>query len=376
MHIARVRHLFYPDMPRDYFFDLSMRQVNVGNEVDVLTWNKGNHPLEENVCNGFTIFRLAGFNFSLHGMITDYPYLPNLPEKMKMLKPDIIHGESHLFLTTIQAVRIAKRLDIPSVVTVHGVIAKRSAALNFVQHVYLRTLGLWLFKNTDKIICLTKSDADEITKFGCSSEKIELIPNAVDTNRFRPRKARQKNLVAWVGRFVPEKGLDCLIKAAKIVVKEYKNVEFALIGYGPLKEKAMKCAYDFGLSNNVHFMGPLSRDEVADLLGKASVFVLPSLKEGLPLSLLEAMASGVATVGSHVQGISDVVTHERNGLLVPSENPEALANAIVTLLVDESLRRRLGQNARRLMEKKHNWNIVTSKIERVYDEVTRRVDPL
>ncbi len=175
---------------------------------------------------------------------------------------------------------------------------------------------------------------------------------------------------------MPEKGLDCLIKAAKIVVKEYKNVEFALIGYGPLKEKAMKCAYDFGLSNNVHFMGPLSRDEVADLLGKASVFVLPSLKEGLPLSLLEAMASGVATVGSHVQGISDVVTHERNGLLVPSENPEALANAIVTLLVDESLRRRLGQNARRLMEKKHNWNIVTSKIERVYDEVTRRVDPL
>jgi glycosyltransferase involved in cell wall biosynthesis len=376
VHIARIRHLFYPDMPRDYFFELSMRQANAGNEVDVLTWNKGNHPLEETVSNGFTIFRLAGLNFSLDGIITDYPYLPNLPEKMKKLKPEIVHGESHLFLTTIQAIRIATRLGIPSVVTVHGVIAKRSIAVDFVQNVYLRTLGLWLFENTDRIICLTKSDAQEIIGFGCSSEKIELIPNAVDTNRFRPRKVRQKNLVVWVGRFVPEKGLDCLIKAAKIVVKEYKNVEFALIGYGPLKEKTMKCAHDYGLSNNVHFMGPFSRDEIADFLGKASVFVLPSLKEGLPLSLLEAMASGLATVGSHVQGISDVVTHEQNGILVPPENPEALASSILTLLNDENLRRRLGQSARRLIEEKHNWNIITSKIERVYNEVTRRVNPL
>lgn len=376
MRIARVRHLFYPDMPRDYFFELSTRQVKAGHEVDVLTWNKRKNPLEENVSDGFTIFRLAGFNFSMDGVITDYPYLPSLPEKIKKLKPEIIHGESHLFLTTVQAVKTAKKLGIPSVVTVHGVMARRSAAVNLVQHIYLRTLGLWLFENTNKIICLTKSDAQEIVGFGCPSEKIKVIPNAVDTNRFRPGKVRQKNLVVWVGRFVPEKGLNCLINAAKIVVKEYKDAEFVLIGYGQLKAKVMKFAYNYDLLKNVHFTGPFNRDQIADFLGKASIFILPSFKEGLPLSLLEAMASGVAAVGSHIQGISDVVTHGQNGLLVPPENPEALANTVITLLNDENLRRRLGQSARRLMKEKHNWDMITHKIEKVYLEAIRGVNQL
>lgn len=369
MHIARVRHLFYPDMPRDYFFELSVRQVKAEHEVDVLTWNKNKHPLEENVSDGFTIYRLAGFNFSMDGVITDYPYLPSLPQKIEKLKPEIIHGESHLFLTTVQAVKAAKKLGVPSVVTVHGVIAKRSVAVNLAQYVYLRTLGLWLFKNADEIICLTKSDAQEIVRFGCPSEKIKVIPNAVDTNRFRPGKERQENLVVWVGRFVPEKGLRYLIKAAKTVVKDFKDVEFTLVGYGPLKANTIKLAFDYGLLNGtVHFTGPFDRNQVADILGKASITVLPSLKEGLPLSLLEAMACGKPVIGSDISGISDVIIHGQNGLLVPPGNPEALANAILTLLNDESLRRRLGHNARQLIVEKYSWNIITNKIEKVYYE--------
>lgn len=373
MRIVRVRHLFYPDMPRDYFFELSARQAKAGHEVDVLTWNRNSRRFEERVVDCFTIHRLPGFNFSIKGAITEYPYLLGLSSKIARLEPEIIHAESHLFLTTVQAVKKAKESCVPSVVTVHGIMAKRSTAINLAQYSYLRTLGLWLFKNADRIICLTKSDAQEIIRYGCPREKIRVIPNAVDANRFRPGKEHHGNLVVWVGRFVPEKGLNYLMKAAKIVAKEFKDVKFVLIGYGPLKADMMNLARDYRLLNDsVRFMGTFTRDQIADVLGKAAIFAFPSLKEGLPLSVLEAMACGKPVVGSDIPGISGVVTHKQNGLLVPPRNPEALANAILTLLDDENLRRRLGRNARQLMVEKYSWDIIIKKIEKVYNELFDR----
>lgn len=377
MHIARVRHLFYPDTPCDYFFELSMQQVKMGHEVDVLTWNRNKRLSEENVADGFTIYRLPGFNFSVDGTITEYPYLPSLPQKIEKLKPEIVHAESHLFLTTVQAVKEAKKLGIPCVVTVHGVMAKRSAVVNLAQYAYLKTFGLWVFKNVDRIICLTKSDAQEVVKLGCSPKKIRVIPNAVDTNRFRPGTKHKENLVVWTGRFVPEKGLNYLIKAARIIEKKFKDVKFMLVGYGPLKRKIMELTCNYGLLNKVvYVMGPFNRNQVADILGKSSIFVLPSLKEGLPLSLLEAMACGKPVVGSNVPGISDILTHRHNGLLIQPKNPEALANAILTLLNNKYLRKKLGQNARQLIIEKYSLNIITKKMEKIYYEAIEEAKSL
>lgn len=375
MHIVRVRHLFYPDMPRDYFYELSARQVKMEHEVDVLTWSRNGEYSEERVAEGFVVHRLSGLNFGINGMVQEYPYLPGLPAEIAMLRPDVVHAESHLFLTTVQAVRKARKLDLPSVVSVHGVFADRGFALNFAQFVYLRTFGLEAFRSADRVICLTRGDVEEVVRFGCPLEKIRLVPNAVDIERFKPCKEREDDLVVWVGRFVPEKGLKYLVEAAKIVAKEFKDVKFLLVGYGPLKTKIMKLAYDRGLLDRyISFTGPLNRDKVAKVLGKATVFVFPSLKEGLPLSVLEAMACGVPVVGSDIPGINDVITHGKNGLLVPARNPEVLATAVLTLLNDEDFRRRLGQNARRLMVGKYSWDIIIEKIEKVYYEAMEEQD--
>jgi len=373
VHIVRVRHLFYPDMPRDYVFELSERQVKAGHKVDVLTWNRNGHRFEERVAEDFTIYRLPGFNFSIDNAVKDYPYLPSLPSKIAKLKPEIIHAESHLFLITVQAVRKAKKLGIPSVVTVRGVMAKRSFIINLAQYCYLCTLGLWLFNNVDRIICLTKSDAQEIIRFGCPSDKVRVIPNAVDANCFRPRKERQENLVAWVGRFVPEKGVKYLIRAAKLVAKEFRDVKFMLIGYGQLRARAIKLAYDYDLLNDVvHFAGPFNRSQVANVLGKASIFVFPSLKEGLPLALLEAMACGTPVVASNIPGIDEVIENNVNGILVPPKSSRALAEAVLTLLRDEQLRKRLGKSARETVVEKFTWGRVLKELECVYGEALQR----
>jgi len=369
MHIVRIRHLFYPDMPRDYFYELSTRQVWQGHEVDVLTWSKSGKFSEEKVNEGFTVHRLCGLNFSLFGMVQDYPYLPGLPTKLEMLKPDVVHAESHLFLSTVQAVNMSKKLGLPCVVTVHGVFADRGFAINFAQEAYLRTLGLEVFKNADRIICLTRSDAEEIAGFGCPLNKIRLVPNAVDSEFFKPGDEREDNLIVWVGRFVPEKGVEYLVEAARILVDKHRDVKFLLIGYGPLKTKIIRLVYNYGLlGKSVHFVGPLSREEIAKILSKATVFVFPSLREGLPLSVLEAMACSLPVVGSDIPGVNDVVMHGENGFLVPPKEAKALANGILVLLNDGNIRRSFGKNARQLIVEKYEWNIVINKIEKVYNE--------
>lgn len=371
MHVVRIRHLFYPDMPKDYFYELSSRQVMKGYDVDIITWARNGKGCIKRVPEGFYIHRLYGLNFSLGDAVREYPYLPGLSREIELLKPDIIHAESHLFLTSFQAVRKARRLGLPCVVSVHGVFADRGFGANLAQHLYLRIVGLSVFKLADRVICLTPSDAREVVRLGCPPEKVRVVPNAVDTERFKPCKEREADLVVWVGRFVPEKGLEYLIEAAKIVAQEFKDVKFLLVGYGSLKAKIMKLTFDRGLLNNVRFTGPLSRDEVAKVLGKATVFVFPSLREGLPLSVLEAMACGVPVVGSDIPGVNEVVKHEENGFLVPPKNSEALANVILTLLNDENLRRKVGRDARQLMTEKYNWNAIASKIEKVYHEAIK-----
>lgn len=372
MHIVRVRHLFYPDMPRDYFYELSARQVKMGHEVDVVTWSRNGECSEERVADGFTVYRLSGVNFSMDGVIQEYPYLPGLPAKIVVLRPGVVHAESHLFLTTVQAVRKARKLGLPSVVSVHGVFADRGFAVNFAQFVYLRTLGLEVFRSADRVVCLTRGDVEEVVRFGCPFDKVRLVPNAVDTERFKPCKEREDNLVVWVGRFVPEKGLEYMIKAAKIVAEECREVKFLLIGYGPLKAKVMKLTHDLGLLDTVRFTGPLSRDEVAKVLGKAAVFAFPSLREGLPLAVLEAMACGLPVVGSNIPGVNDTVRHRENGLLTPSKDPKALAAGILALLNDRNFRMRLGKRARELTLEKYSWDIITGMIEKIYNEANEK----
>lgn len=369
MHIVRVRHLFYPDILRDYIYELSARQTKRGHSVDVVTWKRNGGFSEKRVSEGFVIHRLTGLNLGIRGAIQEYPYIPSLSAMIEKLKPEVVHAESHLFLTTVQAVRKARKLGLPCVVTVHGVFAERGFAVNSAQLAYLRTLGLEVLRGADVVVCLTRSDVEEVVRLGCSLKRVRLIPNAVDTELFRPSGERESSLVVWVGRFVPEKGVEYLIEAARMVVDEFKDVRFLLVGYGPLKTKMMRLVHERGLDEFVRFVGPLSRDEVAEVLGRAGVFVLPSLSEGMPLALLEGMSCGNAVVASDVGGIAEVVRDYDNGVLVSPRDAKELASSILMLFRDDGLRRKLAEHARETVEKEHSWNSILAQLDSVYESI-------
>ena len=342
----------------------------MGHKVDVVTWKKNGGPSELGMPEGFVVHRLPGVNLGMEEAIQEYPYLPSLPAKMEKLKPEVVHVESHLFLTAFQAVRKATRLGLASVVTVHGVSVKRGALINLAQSTYLHSLGLKTLREADRVVCLTRSDAVEIEKLGCPSSKISLVPNAVDTELFKPREGREDNLVVWIGRFVPEKGVEYLLEAARIVAKKSPTVKFLLIGYGPLREKIVKMAVDYRLlGKQVAITGPLTRAEIAQVLCKATIFALPSLSEGMPLALLEAMSSGNAVVASDVGGIAEIVRNYDNGMLSSPGNAKELASSILMLLCDDGLRGKLARNAREAVEKEHSWGSVLAQLDSVYESI-------
>lgn len=151
-------------------------------------------------------------------------------------------------------------------------------------------------------------------------------------------------LVGMVANFRAEKGHAVLLEAAVIVRRAIPGVRFLLVGYGPLEAQMRRRAWELGLDGTVVFTG--AREDAPRVMGTFDLFALPSLSEGLAIALIEAMALGRPAVVTGVGGLTEVVDHGKQGLVVNAGDSEALADAIVILLEDADLRRKLGEAAR------------------------------
>jgi colanic acid/amylovoran biosynthesis glycosyltransferase len=362
----------YPEVASEYPILLARR----GHSVSALVWSgEKSRGTEDRFQHNYTVYNLPGVNLfpSLGPASAKYPFVLELSQRISKLRPDIVDCQSHLFLTTAQAVRAARRLRIPSVVTVHGAIADRGLMWNQAQLGYLYTIASWIFRKTDLVRCLTRSDFFEIARHGCPVAKIRIVPNAVNTDFFHPLdSSEEENSITWVGRFVPEKGLRYLVEASRIVVQERKNVLFVLVGDGHLRQRTEAMVRRYGLSTKFVFRGQLSRKGVLESLQRRGLFVIPSVREGIPYSLLEAMSCGKAIVGSDIPGISDVITDGYNGLLVPPRSVHELADAILRLLQDRNLRIKVGLNARRTAVEEYGLEAMVDRMEEIYCESLTR----
>ncbi|MCJ7425167.1 glycosyltransferase family 4 protein [Candidatus Bathyarchaeota archaeon] len=310
-------------------------------------------------------------SISIPSLVTEFPYFLSFKELLEEIQPDIVHINCLPFLTSFQSAKVAKKTHWKSVLQVHGVIVQRGFFFNILQETYNYTFGHSTFSNADRVICLTTSDAEKVSRYGCSPEKLQVIPNGVDVDKFRPMNGETSGLLLWCGRFVHEKGLEYLIRAFEFIRRKSggQTVKLTMAGDGPLFPRILQLAEKSGLGRTVSFIGPIPRKEIPSLMNKSSIYVLPSLNEGMPYALLEAMACGKPVIGSDIPGIRDVITHGQNGILVPPRSPEAFANAILELLEDGDKRRRLGQKARELMVKEYSWDAVTREVEMVYSEM-------
>jgi glycosyltransferase involved in cell wall biosynthesis len=211
-----------------------------------------------------------------------------------------------------------------------------------------------------------------------ASDKITVIHNGIDTkiySKYVDRDVKRKELnladsdriIGNIARFFPNKDHACLLKAFKLVVEKIPSAKLLIAGDGPLRNELLELTEELALTSTVKFLG--NRRDIPELLRIFDVFALSSIKEGLPITLLEAMASEVPTVATDVDGNPELVVHNQTGYIVPARDPNSLADKIITLLMDKEKAKRMGEMGRVRAEEEFSFEKMSAKYDVLYSSM-------
>ncbi|MBI2173787.1 MAG: glycosyltransferase [Candidatus Omnitrophica bacterium] len=208
----------------------------------------------------------------------------------------------------------------------------------------------------------------ELIEFGIDPLHIEQIPTGVDASHFSLGHSLNSSQVVCVARLSPEKGIDTLLSAWRLVIDQVPEAKLVILGDGPAREQLQKQIRELNLVG-VEFMGQVQ--DVLPYLQRSGIFVLPSRSEGLPNALLQAMATGLACVATTVGGIPEVIQQGGNGYLVAPGDPNALSERLLELLADPEKRHRMGLAARQTVETHYTMDAMVERYLQCYqsDEV-------
>jgi glycosyltransferase involved in cell wall biosynthesis len=367
MKICRVTQAIYPYVvggSPTHCHELSNNQANDHSQVTVFTVRRDTKA--DNPSVDYTLKQCWWMHMPWDYFGMENPVAPGLGLRVLQEDYDVLHAHSHLFFTSTLAIIANKIKGKPSVITIHGVRAVRKSSVNFFQEAWIQLLSRYVFKLVDKVICLTQEDADEIAGYGVPREKISVIPNGIDTQLFQPH-SNHDGYMLWVGRFVEEKGLTFLVDAMERVLGEHPEAYMVLVGDGPLKNEIVTKIQMKGLASHFDLRKKCPQSEIARLMSGCEVFILPSLQEGFPKSLLEAMASGrpVITTSSLASIVKDA------GITVTPRSVEELTQAMLTFLTDPAKRQEAGARGRSYVEANWSWEVVTQQINNVYQTITQ-----
>lgn len=234
----------------------------------------------------------------------------------------------------------------------------------------LRERGRWIrriaLSSSDAVIALGQYWKNVIETVAPSANVI-VVHNAVKVPDL-PADRKSGNIVLFLGAVKEEKGVSDLLHAFARVKLQVPD---AILRLGGPVEPAEHRKYDrlvkkFDLTRNVEFCGPVNKEQIPQILSQADVFVLPSYAEGLPMALLEAMGFGIPVVATNVGAIPEVVTEGKSGFIVRPGDIDALANRIISLLMDVKMRRRMGADARATVERRYNIQRTAKELRSVY----------
>ncbi len=276
-------------------------------------------------------------------------------------KPDIIHSHSADLGFFISIV--ARIYKIPVINTCHG-ISFNDMQCSFLKRFAERFFLKYSFFN--KITTVNINGQRALKDAGLKNAVY--IPIGVDLNRFKkvPKKNTPKTRFLVVGRLEKQKGVLYLIKAAEIL-KNKKEFEIIIVGEGFEAGYLHEMTLKSDLGEIMNFKGKVDDSMLVEYYHGCDAFILPSLWEGLPLTMLEAAAAGMPIIATNVGGISSLFTHEKSALIIEPKDAEDLANAMLRLIEDIELRGKLGYSARSIAEK-FSWENTARAMDEIYME--------
>ena len=243
---------------------------------------------------------------------------------------------------------------------------------------FLKWLVRWAARASAQSVAISSYTARELHKL--VDVPIEVIPYTAELSPPSAASAGARageRSILFVGRLIERKGVRHLIRALG-TVRRHTPARLLVVGDGPERSRLEQVAREMGVAEHVEFRGRVTDEELRQAYDAANVFVLPSVRdarqdtEGLGVVLLEAMNYSVPVIASEIGGITDIVQHDRTGLLVPPGDEAALAKALLRLLLDPALSRTLGEAGRQRLHDAFNWERIVDRWEQVYTRVLTR----
>jgi glycosyltransferase involved in cell wall biosynthesis len=312
------------------------------------------------------IYTEKPFNFFVWKKV--YRFL--IEEKIELIHAHGTRANSNVFWA-------AKKLKLPIIYTVHG------WSFHQDQNLLVKTIRKagerLLISQSDKVICVSNSNYEE-GKSAIGLNKAVVINQGIDLEKFNPRKnfgdikkelniAADETLVGYIARVTIQKDPITLIKSVAEVLKKTSKIKFLIVGNGDLKDSSIELAKKLKVDSHIIFQD--FRQDTPNVLSGIDIYCLPSLWEGLPIGLLEAMAMEKAIVATPVDGTREVVKNGFSGILVQQQSPIELANAIIHFHNNKDIIQLYGKNARESIEKRFEVRRMVNEVEEIYSTLLK-----
>lgn len=231
----------------------------------------------------------------------------------------------------------------------------------------------WVVLGSAALVANSQAGADYAAlRMGIRRNTVDVVPNGIALpNLDEPTEEASVHgdpgarRVLFLGRLVTHKNIDCLLRAFAIVKARAAGTQLDIVGDGPLRDTLAKRSVELGIDDCVHFYG--ERADVLAFLKRSDIFAITSYREGLSNAVMEAMSVGLPVVASNVGGNPELVTHDRSGMLFPSDDHETLAAMLVELLEDPAKLKRLADNAYKAAQRFHDPRHMVGEMERIYE---------
>ena len=347
--------------------NLSIELNRIGVHTDVMTFNmdrkyapKWRGKIEK--IEGITVFKIPALK-----------WLPIEPSPRINLKINLVPGRFTNLLNKYNIIHFHE-LDFsfplfsffvkkPKILHLHGI------SVDYFRRYHLSRI---IFKRVaDYYITITRQMERDLSKLGITTNRTIYLPNSIDVNSFHPKGEKEDNLLLYIGRIVPVKGLHVLLESLRYTKQSTHLVIAGPVGdfkyYQQITEQIER--ENRKDRHKVTYLGTIPQQELIRIYQKASIFILPSFWEAFPVTILEALSFETPVITTPVGGNPEVIRNFENGILVPINNPLKLAEAINFMLDNKDNINKMGRKGRELVTKNFSVEVVAKRLRRIYQRI-------
>jgi len=287
---------------------------------------------------------------------------------VEQTNPDVVHAHNRFFFTSFVALVYKYHFEYPLVTSLHlGELTHLDGFGGHAANLFQTVLSRQLVARSDAVLCVSNAVGEVAIELGAAPQRTTVVPNAVNLEQFSvPEPSFDKTLL-YVGRLIRNNGPQDLLEAVPDIFAAHPDATVHIVGSGTLQSELETRAGTLGVDGGVEIHGFV--DDVTDWYPQADIFCRPSYSEGLPLTLLEAMATHSTPVVTPVAGSSEIVNDGVTGRFVPVGDSDAIAKTVNDLFARPEQTAKIAESARTFVENNHSWEHRTETIISVYEQV-------